>query len=495
MHFKNAKFSHIFIILLCFIVTFNSFAATANATQEELNNEAEERKNEPVDTDDIEGWPDGPKLGAEGAILIDANTGTILYAKNINERLFPASTTKIMTSLVALENCNLDEVIHVNQSAIDANASDGSNMGLYAGEELTLDELLHGVLISSANEACNAIAEHIAGSLDGYVEMMNAKARELGLQNTHFVSTNGLHNEDHYTSAYDLAMIAKEFFSHDTLCEISSLYRYVISETASHREHYLSSHNKLLKGMEMEYQYIVGSKTGFTSNSRQTLVSCAEKDGMKLICVILREESPNQFADTIELFEYGFNNFKEVSISDNDKTYTIKNPDCFEYEEGFFGNTTGLVTMNQGDKVTIPADASFEDLHSTLSYTIDIKNADNAFATVSYDYNGQSVGSTTLLYTDSLLDKSSFYEEHEGAKIINIKTILKKIIFISLLIVILLFIFEFLRKLFINKKKMSKIKKSRHDIKSSGFSKRKKSYRPHSHSITLNKSNNRKRRK
>ena len=132
MKTNNSKFKVIILYLLCLILAFNTFTMQVYATQVVLDAEAEERKNEPVDTNEIEGWPQGPKIGAEGAILMDANTGAILYAKNIDERLYPASTTKIMTSLVALENCNLNDIVTVHQSAIDANASDGSNMGLYA---------------------------------------------------------------------------------------------------------------------------------------------------------------------------------------------------------------------------------------------------------------------------------------------------------------------------------------------------------------------------
>ena len=463
----------------------------AYATQEELNQEAEDRKEEPVETNDIEGWPKGPKIGAEGAILIEANTGTILYAKNPNEKLFPASTTKIMTCLVAVENASLDDIVHVNQSAIDANASDGSNMGLYAGEELTLEEVLYGILINSANEGCNAVAEHIAGSLDGYVDMMNAKADSLGLTNTHFVSTNGLHDENHYTSAYDLSRIGVEFFKHDILCKMSSTSRYVIDETSSHREHYLNSHNKLLPGADYEYKYLVGSKTGFTSHSRQTLVSCAEKDGMKLICVIMKEESPYKFEDTVNLFNYGFDNFTNYNVYSNDKRYQIGNYDYFQYEDGYFGNTMPLVEMDKNDCITLPNTIEISDVDSSIVYGD--TSSDN-FASVEYTYQGQHLGSVSLSYSDSINDKSNFYEDHKGPTIINIKTVIKRIILITLGVIAFLIIFEFARKIFMDTRKRMKIKKNRKNSSSTrdGFSRRRKATsRPRSRSSFKPSSTNR----
>ena len=160
------------------------------ADEPDYTEEMEERKNEPVDTNDITGWPDGPIIGAEAAILMDADTGEILYAKNIDEKLFPASTTKIMTCLVGIENANLNDLVTISNEAIYANEADGSNMGLKAGEQLTVEELLYGILITSANEACNALGEHISGSMEGYVELMNQRAAELGCTNTNFVTTN-----------------------------------------------------------------------------------------------------------------------------------------------------------------------------------------------------------------------------------------------------------------------------------------------------------------
>ena len=383
-----------FCAVVILLVTQSQFTLEVFATQEELNQESEDRKKEPVQTNEIENWPQGPAIGAEGAILLEANTGTLLYAKNIDEKLYPASITKLMCCLVAVENCALDEVITVNQSAIDANAADGSSMGLKAGEQLTLEELLYGILINSANEGCNVVAEHIAGSIDAYVDMMNARATELGCTGTHFVTANGLYNDDHYTTAHDMALIGTAFFSHDILCRIASTPRYTIPETATHGEHVLHSKNKLYAGGDYEYADLVGSKTGFTSASRQTLVSCAERGGMRLVAVILKEESPLQFADTVELFEYGFNNFSMIDPDEFETGYTISNSGFFNSGTDIFGSTAPLLATAPSAGVVLPGTLTFSDLSSSISYD-DL--SENAIAKIEYSYAGASLGSTDIV--------------------------------------------------------------------------------------------------
>lgn len=383
-----------FCALIILLVTQSSFTLEVFATQDELNQESEDRKSEPVQTNEIENWPQGPAIGAEGAILVEANTGTLLYAKNIDEKLYPASITKLMCCLVAVENCGLDEMITVNQSAIDANSADGSSMGLTAGEQLTLEELLYGILINSANEGCNVVAEHIAGSIDAYVDMMNARAAELGCTGTHFVTANGLYNDDHYTTAHDMALIGTAFFSHDNLCRIASTPRYTIPETATHGEHVLHSKNKLYAGGDYEYADLVGSKTGFTNASRQTLVSCAERGGMRLVAVILKEESPLQFADTVELFEYGFNNFSVIDPDEFETGYTISNSGFFNSGTDIFGSTAPLLATAPSAGIVLPGTLTFSDLSSSISYD-DL--SENAIAKIEYSYSGVKLGSTDIV--------------------------------------------------------------------------------------------------
>lgn len=469
MRFKKLRLLTYILIL---IISITSIDITAYATQEELNNEAEERKKDTVESNEREAWPQGPRIGADGAVLMDAETGAILYAKNMDKKLFPASTTKIMTSLVAVENSNLDDKIKVSQSAIDANASDGSNMGLRTGEVLTAEEILYGILINSANEGCNAMAEHVAGSMDAYVELMNKRARELGCTNTHFVTTNGLHDENHYTTAHDLALIARAFFSHDVLCKMSSTTRYVIPETSEHVEHVMNTHNKLLPGQDYAYEYLVGSKTGFTSNSRQTLVTCAEKDGVKLICVIMKEESPNQFTDTLALFDYGFSNFEKLNIYDNDTKYTNADAPFFDSEEGSHGSTKPILTIDKNSSILVPAGTELEDLDTKIKFSL---NANDSLASIEYYYGDTYLGAADVVFTKEGIvsisennvapevptESKSDNKNKSKSVIVDIRKVIATILIAAVSCVVLLVIFGYVRKFYLNGRKIRKIKKNR----------------------------------
>lgn len=186
--------------------------AAEPATFEEMQAEAEARKLLPIQSNEIDNWPAGPQVGAQSAILMDANTGVILYSKNIHERLYPASTTKIMTALLAMEKGNLDDTVEFSHEAVFSVPSDGSNMGMDEGESISLEECLYGVMVASANEAANAAGEYISGSIEDFVALMNKRAEEIGCTDTHFTNTNGLHDPDHYTSAYDLALLTLSVF-------------------------------------------------------------------------------------------------------------------------------------------------------------------------------------------------------------------------------------------------------------------------------------------
>ncbi len=378
----------IVLVLLCsYIQPFFSYAAP------DYDAEAEARKYDAVQSNSVPGWPSGPGIGAQGAILMEANTGAVLYAKNIHEELYPASITKLMCALVAVENAPLDTMMTVSRTAVYSNAADGASMYLKEGEVLSLENLLYGVLIKSANEACSVIAENIAGSSDAYVEMMNQRSKELGWLHTHFVTPNGLHDPDHYTSAYDMALIARAFFSHEILSKMSCMSNYTIEATDTNETHSLHSKNKLLAGTTYAYDGLVGSKTGYTDDSRQTLVSCAERGGMKLICVILKEESPYQFTDTVALFNYGFNNFKMVNVAQNETGYATDSMDFFNNESGLFGSTSALLSIDDKAAVVLPNDVEFSSLKSSISYE---GLEGDAVAKIVYEYEGVPVGSASV---------------------------------------------------------------------------------------------------
>lgn len=443
--------------------------------------EAEERKSLPIQTNEIENWPQGPQIGAEGAILMEVSTGTILYAKNIDEKLYPASTTKILTALVAIENAELNEDVSFSYEAVFGIEKGSSNMGMNVGEVITMEQCLYGILVYSANEVCNAIGEHIAGSIDGYVDMMNAKAAELGCTNSHFVTTNGLHDENHYTTPRDLATIACAFFSNQTLSKMADTAYYHIppSPTQPDPNKDLWTHNSLTKGT-YTYDGYIGGKTGYTSDSRQTLVSCAERDGMKLVCVIMKEESPNQFLDTIALFDYGFNNFQKLNISENETNYTINDADLFQTESDILFSGNPIVEISAQDCVVIPKTITFQDLTSTLSYETSNDEGDSSLlATIRYQYQGQDVGSASIsltpsnfpAITDSIPDSSSSVpsdialpsESKSGSIIfINVLKVIGIILLILVVIIIVIITVAFCRNYNFARRRRSRLARKLH---------------------------------
>ncbi|MGN1147866.1 MAG: D-alanyl-D-alanine carboxypeptidase family protein [Lachnospiraceae bacterium] len=407
------KFYHRFVIvltLLCSTCLWQFSSLTARAVP--VLTDAEERIAIPVETNEIENWPDGPDVSAQSAILIDADTGTILYGKNVHEQLYPASTTKILTCLIATEQCSLDEIVTFSKHAIYS--TEGSHIALDVGEELTVEQCLNAILIASANDASFGLAEHITGTdWEDFADIMNERAKELGCVDSHFVNPNGLPDENHYTSAYDLAMIGRAFFANELLCKISSSALLDIPPSDKQPDHILErSKNQLLPGKPYAYEYLVGSKTGYTDAARSTLVSCAEKDGMKLIAVVMVEDSPSQFADTVALFNYGFNNFDRINISETETRFNIDNASFFYSDNDIFGSSKPILALNKKDCITLPKTVSFDEVSSTISYNT---GKEGQAALITYSYNGVILGSASVDFANDATSHYSFEESTEGA--------------------------------------------------------------------------------
>ena len=236
----------------------------------------EEQRAMPVQSNEIPNWPNGPVVGAESAILMDAETGTILYAKNIHQRQYPASTTKILTTLIATERCEMDEIVSFSHDAVFDTPWDSSHIAMDVGQELTMEQCLNAILIRSANEVSFAVAEHITQSTDWLVfaEIMNQRAEELGCLDSHFVNPNGLPDQDHYTTAYDLAMIGRAFFANEMLCKITLTRRMEFPATEKLPLGKLeNNHMQIIPGGTYAYEYLTGCKTGYTDDARSCLVS------------------------------------------------------------------------------------------------------------------------------------------------------------------------------------------------------------------------------
>lgn len=262
-------------------------------------------------------------IQGETAVLIDSATREILYDKGMHKQMYPASTTKIMTAILTLENCDLDEVVTIDSQSP---FTGGSRIYLVEGEKLTIEQLLYALLLESANDAAVALAIHISGSVDEFAKLMNQKAKELGALNTHFTNPNGLPDEAHLTTAYDLAMIAKYAMKNDTFRKIVGTSRYDIPATEKQDERHIYTRNRLLwdetedllyngEYVAPKYEYATGVKTGYTIAAGNCLVASAKKDGREVISVVLRSDPNNIFLDSRKLLDHGLQDFKNIILA------------------------------------------------------------------------------------------------------------------------------------------------------------------------------------
>lgn len=270
-----------------------------------------------ISTNSISEWPQGPDIYAETAILMDADTGAILYNKGMDEKRYPASITKIMTCMLALEHSSLDEQVTFTETCQGDQVAGSGNAGMQVGEVLTMRQCLLLLMIRSANDVATQIAEHVGGSVEAFVDMMNQKAQELGCMNTHFVNASGMPDDNHYSTAYDMALIFREAIKNDKFREIIGTQSFVIEPTNMNTEtRSFSSHHPLVVRSAPEYyEGCFGGKTGVTDSAKNTLVSGAERNGMTLIAVTMRAAELGQLCqDQTNMFNYGFDNFSKVEV-------------------------------------------------------------------------------------------------------------------------------------------------------------------------------------
>ena len=295
--------------LLCSVLAFGLVTAVSPAAVYATEGtEPPAAYYEAVQTDTLANWPQGPAIYAESGILVDLDTQEILYSKNIDKQLYPASITKIMTTLVAIESSSPEEPVTFSQHALDSIEWDSSNIGCRLNETLTMEQCWYAMMLNSANEVCCGVAEHISGSIEAFVDKMNQKAAELGCTNTHFSNPNGLPDETHYTTAHDMALIANAAYQNETFRQIFSTRQYEIPPTPQYTEtRYLYNHHKMMQpDTEYYYEGCLGGKTGYTETALNTLVTIASRNGKNLLCVTMRTQGRQVYTDTASLFDYGF---------------------------------------------------------------------------------------------------------------------------------------------------------------------------------------------
>ena len=271
-----------------------------------------------IASNELENWPEGPATYGEAGIVMEAKSGAILYAKNIDGKAYPASITKILTALVALENGNLDDKITITQNSVDCVAEGDAYIGMIAGEEISLNDALHALLMASANEVAYAIAENVGGlGYDGFIAKMNERAKELGAVNSDFENPNGLNAQNHYTTARDMALITQELLeNHEEFKTIAQTQQYTIGATnlVNQARTFQQSDLMFYEGNDYYYPKTIAGKTGYTDEALNTLVSCATDDNLELISVVLKTHGKNVYPDSINLLEYGFNNSQNIRL-------------------------------------------------------------------------------------------------------------------------------------------------------------------------------------
>ena len=363
---------------------------------------------------------------AASAVLIEQRSGRVLYEQNADEERLIASITKIMTAVVALEHGELQMPYTVTAQDM----AEGSSMYLKPGDQLRLEELIYGLMLVSGNDAALAVAHCVSGGTEDFVALMNETAARLGMEHSHFANPNGLPDENHYTSAYDMAMIGRAFFANEMLCKITVTPRFEFPATDRLPQTKIENNKmKLLPGAEYAYEYLVGCKTGYTDTARSSLVACAERNGLKLISVVLHDEAPCQYEDTIALFEYGFANFEKVNVAQTETRYRIEDTGLFYSGNDIFGSSQPLLSLDKDDFIILPRTVAFQDLESSVSYQT---QNENQAALISYTCSGVPIGSVGVNFAsakngavlfDTPEDKAP-EDEESGPLFINVKLVL-----------------------------------------------------------------------
>lgn len=386
-------------------------------------------------------WPEGPQIDSPNAIVMEVNTGTVLYEKNSHEQHYPASITKILTTYLAILNCDMDEKVTFSADAVYKNEGDTSHISRDLGEEMTMEQTLYGIMLESANECAYAAAEHVGKKLGGdystFVDLMNKTAKELGCTDTHFNNANGLPDENHYTSAYDMALIGSAAYKNEEFRKITGTKSYTIPPTNKHAtETPLNNHHALLHPYRSLTQYVnpycTGGKTGYTTVANSTLVTYAEKDGLTLCVVIMNANSPSHYVDTNTLINYCFSNFKALNIASNENDTA----DDGTQNLGVL-NDHGMYAKVSENYVVLPNNAEFSDV--TREEDDRKSDSGDALATIKYKYGNKVVGRVDLVKSGAKVDLSYFdADKNNNSKVIKIKPAYIGLLLVMLLLLIVL---------------------------------------------------------
>lgn len=384
-----------FFLLLTLLFTVLPPCGTAN-----IHVKAEESGS---DTDFV--WPSGPSTYADAAIVMEVTTGLTLYEKNIYTAYYPASITKVLTALLALENCSMNEIVTMSDAA-EHNVY-GSRIGLVSGEQVTLRDAMYGMLLESANEVSYAIGEHVAakvnhssGSMEEFAALMNTRVKELGGVNSNFINSNGLHEAEHYTCAYDMALIGRAAIQYSDFRKIAGTRTYTIPPTNKNVARPLANHHRFIR-KTLNYDYAVAGKTGGTTEALTTLITFAEKDGLLLVAVVLHVDTAlHAYEDTINMLNFAFENYSLYSIRDTELNLELSFPPLFSQTAAFSDTENSLIHIGDNSNVVLPNSANFSDAAKTITYSPveEFVHGDNIIGQISYQFAGKYIGFADIIY-------------------------------------------------------------------------------------------------
>lgn len=410
-------------------------------------------------------------IDARGAILIDANTGVTIYEKNSHEKLYPASITKIMTAYLACKYGKFDDTLTASHNAIYGIGQGSSIIGIKEGEQISFLDGLYGIMMESANEVCMMVAEHIDGTVEKFVERMNKQAQDWGCNDTHFNNPHGFHDVDHYTTPYDMSLIAFNAIKDENFSKIWGTVDHTIPANNKSPQRFLHNKDKMLKPTsDYYYQYAIGGKTGFHDDAKNTLVTCAEKDGVKLISVVMKANGYNQaYTDSKTLLDYGFSVYKDNKVY-TAGTYTDKIPVYQTYLSEDYNVGELNVTVAGDVSAKLPSFVSANDVKTkaVIDYGKD-NNANKIYApikegdkvgTMEFTYKDKTIATADITASNSVESKSD--KQLAEMKLINnvksvLHTILNALIFIIPVVIIIIILLVVRNN--INKKKKKKRRK------------------------------------
>lgn len=411
-----------------------------------------------------------PAPHAKAALLYDLNGGRVIFENNADTQVFPASTTKIMTALLALEKGNLSDIVTVSDSALSDITYLHSKLDLKSGEQLSLEQLLTALLVCSANDAANVIAEHISGDIPTFVALMNSRAKELGMTNTNFVNPHGFHDDNHYTTAHDLMLVTREALKNTTFCELVKIKTTKIPATNISKERMISSTNHLISRYRNTfhyYPYATGVKTGSTEEAGNCLVSTAQKNGVSLLSIVMGCDNENQdelaysFVDSKAMFEYIFNNYKNVTIATT--TDIISDSKVYEAKD----NTRVALSSSKDVSMLLPTDYTAEEIGKQISLPERIDapvEQGSQLGSVTYTFRGETIATVDLLAANEVKRDHFLHFLHILARII-----FSPYVIIPVIIIIALLIFNAISR---NKRKKIRRRKMKSQHLGNGYSQR-----------------------